>query len=333
MNPRGIFIATLPFVGLKLSLKFIFVVLKVTIFATAVWGLITQGEWYAVEGGKVFAFESLSFLIFPAIIFFVVMPILSFALRVYGRYMVRVGHIAVIVHAIRTGKVPPNQIAFGFKMVRKNFIRANVFFMLDRLVNHAVVELQTAMRGILMGFGILATIATIFKGNLVKHIDECCLGYTFMQKDAEPFKGAVYGIAIYVNGWKSMAKRAIIVTLESVGITILFYVIGVLLLAMSEYSQSPIGIVFSFAFIFIVGAIKTCVLDSYVMVNMLVSFLREARKQKYKPEEFVSQIEKISAMSSAFGTFVFQANQNEPFLSMEEEARILASGRRIPRSF
>lgn len=333
MTPKEIFNKTLPFVWLKLALKMVFVVINVTALTIMVWGLLSQGARMEIGGGEIFSHDNFSFLIAPAIIFFIVIPVLSFVLRVYGRYMVRVGHIAVIVQTIKKGKVPKNQISYGFGVARKNFVRANMFFMMDRLIHRTVMELQTPMRGVLVGFGPLAVIATMFKGNLMNKIDECCLGYTFMYKDVTPFRGAVYGIVTYVNGWRAMAKRALIITVEVIGLTVLFYLLGGIMLYVSVTSHNFVGIVLSFSIIFLVGAVKSCVLDSYAMVAMLVSFLREARKQNNTPEEFVKKIEKVALMSGAFGTFVFQANRNEPFLSDDDETRILAIGRNSSMMF
>jgi len=327
MTPREVFMATLPFVKLKLTLKMIYVVMKVAAITLAIWGFMYHGAWAVADGGELFVFQDLNFLILPAVILFAVIPLVSLLLRNYGRYMVRVGHIAVIVRIITTGKVPANQVTVGLNAVKQNFMRANVFFLLDRIVHRTVVELQATMRGVLMGFGFLAALATMFKGNLIRYIDECCLAYTFMRKDVGVFQGAVLGIVTYVHGWRSMAKQAVIVTLEYAGITFLFYLIGGGLLWLAIGTQSVIAIALSLLFIFIVGAIKSCVLDSYLMVMMLTSFIKEARKQG-NIEESIPMIEKVAAMSGSFSNLVFQANQNEPFLSQEDEMRIISMGRR-----
>ena len=326
MTPKEVFIATLPFVKLKLATKAIYIVIKVIAITLAIWGFMYHGAWSVVDGGELFVFPNLNFLILPAIILFAVLPIASLLFRNYRQYLVRAGHIAVMIQVIMTGKAPPDQVTVGLNAVQKKFVQTNVFFLLDRIVHRTIVELQKTKRGVLKGFGFLDRLVMMFKGNLIHYINECCLVYSFMRKDVGAFQGSVMGIVTYVQGWQSlMTKQAVVFTLKATGMTILFYLIGGCLLWLAIGTQSIIAIALSLLFIFIIEAIKSYILDGYLMVMMLTAFLKEARKQG-NIEESIPMIEEISTMSSSFINLVFQANQNEPFLSKENEMRIIGKG-------
>jgi len=324
MTAKELFVATLPFVWLKLSLKMIFVVIKVGAISSIIWGFMQQGVTQHIQYGIDITMGSLRFLILPIILLVVVMPILSFALRIYGRYMVRVGHIAVIVRVVKTSKLPRDQIGYGFGMVKKHFMTANMFFILDKLVHHAVVELQSVMRGALMNLGLLAGLVSMFKHNLINHIDECCIGYAFLHKNQKPLKSTLHGIVTYVSLWEIMAKRAVVLTLESVGISFLFYGTGITFLLLGVFSQNYIGITASLLIIFIGGAVKSCVLDTYVMVNMLVAFIQEVQKQNKKERTSMNtQVMQTAHLSRQFAALVFHANREDDFLTNDEAERLM----------
>src|SRR5690625_2462274 len=58
----------------------------------------------------------------------------------YVLYMVKMGHIAVIVELLRTGEIPQGKgmIAYGKDTVKENFGASNVAFVVDKMVYAAV---------------------------------------------------------------------------------------------------------------------------------------------------------------------------------------------------
>ena len=324
MSAVDIFKATLPFVWVKLGMKMIYILLKVFIFATIIWGFMSNSEQIAVYDSSVmfYGLDNVNFMITPLIFLFIVMPILSLILRNYGRFLVRVGHIAVLTEIAKSGYVPPNQIAWGMSQVKEHFGRATVFFFINRMICSTIRDLQFIMRNALAGLGPISFIVNAFKQKFLQYIDECCLAYTFTCEGTGPFLGAVKGIVIYVFGWKNMAIAAAKTVLYTFLISTGFYILAILLIVASAMSLSLSLLIFSLFFFFVIGALKQCFLDSYAMVMMLVAFLDEAEQTEID----VAAVQKVASMSRRFRELVFQANREEHFLDDEEETKILQSG-------
>ena len=324
MSANEIFKATMPFVWVKLGMKMLYIFLRVFIIASIIWGFISGAERIDTTGGSVtfYGLQNFNFMIMPLILLFVVMPILSLILRNYGRFLVRVGHIAVLTEVAKTGYVPPNQVAWGMNQVREHFGRATVFFFINRMICSAIHDLQFVMRNALAGLGPVSFIVNAFKQTFLKYIDECCLAYTFTCEGTGPFLGAVKGIVIYVFGWKNMAMAAAKTVLYTFLISLAFRILAILLIIAGVMSMNLPLLIFSLFFFSIIGALKQCFLDSYAMVMMLVAFLDEAERTDID----VAAVQKVASMSRRFRELVFQANREEHFLDDEEENKILQSG-------
>ena len=327
MNAWRIFTATLPFVWLKLLLSMIHVIILSIAVAIIVYNVATQGRYIInIDAETIHAFNSLRFFALPLTLIFIIAPLTSLLLRVVGRYLIRVGHIAVLVRIATTGKAPKRQISWGLSEVKKTFGKATVFFFLNRMVHNSVVELQHITRNMLAGIGFLAFFVNAFKQRFIKHIDECCLAYTYMCKDTGAFFGAIKGIVVYVNGWKSMATASVRVMIEVTILSTIFYLLSIFIIINGIMQQNVPIIVIGIFIFFFVGAAKKCILDSYTMVTMLVAFLNEAKRQG---DVTIPKIAQIAALSGIFSSLIFQANKEEQFMSEEDETLIHQSQAKV----
>jgi len=81
---------------------------------------------------------------------------------------------------------------YGKQMVSSRFAAANVYFAVDRLVSGAVHQLQKAVGkvggalDVIPGMDTVTNILQTFIGIALGYVDECCLGYCFLQKEEAP---------------------------------------------------------------------------------------------------------------------------------------------------
>src|SRR5690606_33349220 len=70
--------------------------------------------------------------------------------REYMLYIVKAGHIAVMVHLIEGREVPggQGQVAYGRKVVTERFAEANVLFVLDQLIKGVLAAITGLLGGI-----------------------------------------------------------------------------------------------------------------------------------------------------------------------------------------
>ncbi|MCZ2257423.1 hypothetical protein [Sporosarcina sp. G11-34] len=168
---------------------------------------------------KLFGEASGVFLIVMLITFGVIYGGLKFLER-YVMYMVKVGHISVVVKLLKNGSIPEGkgQIAYGKDQVKKNFGSANVAFVVDKAIHGAVRQIQrwilrvgeffNFVPGAKNIIGILNTVMSVS----LNYIDEAVVSYIILRKNEEReetvWKSASDGVVLYAQSWKGIIKTA-----------------------------------------------------------------------------------------------------------------------------
>ena len=200
----------------------------------------------------------------------------------YGGYMVKAGHIAVIAEAMKTGQVPANQVNYGKEKVKERFATSNIYFAVDKLVTGAVKQIQNGIDKLgnkldfIPGMEAVAGLAKFFISISLGYIDECCFGWTFYNPQQGAFKSAADGVVIYAQNWKTLLKDAAKTMAKTIGLTVLialviFVPVG-LLFKIFKWS----GLVAFLLACLIAWVVKFAFMDSYIMCQMMVSFMQVA---------------------------------------------------------
>ncbi|PTE09540.1 hypothetical protein [Mesorhizobium helmanticense] len=177
----------------------------------------------------------LSFALWGGVVGFGVVSIAVYWIREYILYIVKAGHIAVMVHLIDGQPVPGGrgQIAYAREVVKERFAEANVLFVLDQLVKGAIRAITGLIGGIaaflpIPGLGgLVSSINTVIRLSLT-YVDEVILGYNIRTNSASPFETARQGVVLYAQNGKTMVKNAIWLAVIMWGIS---FVIFLLMLA------------------------------------------------------------------------------------------------------
>ena len=124
--------------------------------------------------------------------------------------------------------------------------------------------------------GAVAGLAQFFVSISLGYIDECCLGWTFYNKDQGAFKSAADGVVIYAQNWKVLLKDAAKTMLKVILLTVLvalliFVPIG-LLFKLLKWS----GFVAFVLALLIAWVVKFAFMDSYIMIQMMASYMSVA---------------------------------------------------------
>ncbi|MGY2994401.1 putative membrane protein [Mesorhizobium sp. URHB0026] len=92
----------------------------------------------------------LSFAMWGGVVGFGIVSIAVYWIREYILYVVKAGHIAVMVHLIDGHDVPDgqNQIAYAKEIVTERFAEANILFVVDQLVKGAIRAITGLLGGI-----------------------------------------------------------------------------------------------------------------------------------------------------------------------------------------
>ena len=287
MTAKQLFNKTMPFIWAKLALGSIMVLVAVVLLAVMMGLGWLFGDWGMV----------LMFIGWMA-------AIRAFWLLImhYFGYMIKAGHIAVIAEACFTGQVPANQVEYGKNAVKERFLTSNVYFAVDKLVSGAVKQIQRGIGKVanfldfVPGMDKVADLAKFFVELSLGYIDECCLGYTFYQKEQGVFRSACDGVVIYAQNIKHLLKNAAKTMLKvflTMAITVLLIFIPVgLLFRVLEWS----GLIAFLLACLIAWVLKFALLDSFILCQTMAGYMEVAPTTQITFDLY----EKLSNLSGKF---------------------------------
>lgn len=219
----GIVVRTWPFVLFRII---VYIGITVAyIFATGAGAKIGYGAGHILDNRD----GPLSVALWGGILGFGFVSMILYWLREYMLYIVKAGHIAVMVHLIEGREIPggQGQIAYGRRIVTERFAEANVLFVLDQLIK-GVLKAITGLIGGIAAFipipgvsGLINFFNAVIRMS-VTYVDEIILGYNIRVNSTTPFATAQHAVVLYAQNGKTMLKNAI-------WLTVFLWLIGVIL--------------------------------------------------------------------------------------------------------
>jgi len=291
-SAKELFSKTMPFIVAKLILRLIAAGIFLLLFGLGIF-LIARGGDTTAFIGFVLIIASIAS---AGVVHFVLVRMMGFA--------VRVGHIAVLTEAIKTGKIPENQVAYGKNKVTERIGTAATFFLINKLVDRAVLQLQRRLQSAasfisaMPGGGAFVKFANTVLKAALKYVDECCIGWIFYgPQEQSAMKGALDGVTLYAQNWKRILGSSV---KNAIGILLATYVGGFVIAVIFAVIFSAIGGVWGFfGFVFGLTAafiVKSVFIDSMVMIRTLVVFMEDAPLTELRVDMYGT----LSGMSSAF---------------------------------
>ena len=210
--------------------------------------------------------------------------VIRFLLMHYVGYLVKAAHVAVITEIITTGSIPVNQVEYGKRKVIERFEATNTFFVIDKLMNKAIRQIQRGLQrvsgilDIIPGVDALISIGSLFIQFALSYIDECCLGYIFYKKEEGSFKSAADGVAIYAQNWKELLKGVLIAMLKAGAIIVIAIVLIFMPMNMLFKAARIGGFIPTLLAIFIAWVLKEAILDSYIMIEIMADYFKVATR-------------------------------------------------------
>jgi len=224
-------------------------------------------------------------------------------MMVYFGYMLKASHVAVIATAVTNGEVPEDMFNVGKNLVKERFVEANAYFVLDKLISGAVSQIQKGVGKVgdllenVPGMDTVVTLVNTFIGIILGYIDECCLGYTFINKDENVFKAGCDGVVIYFQNIKKLLKDALVTTLIVVVVSGVSFALPFAIFVAMFWKLEAIGILLAlFLAAFIASAIKDSFVDSYMMVKMMTTYMQVAPTTEIKFDVY----DKLCKLSGKF---------------------------------
>ncbi|MBO3758969.1 hypothetical protein [Ciceribacter sp. L1K22] len=215
-----------------------------------------------------------------------------YLLREYILYIVKAGHIAVLVELIDGRPFPAGegQVAYGSRMVRERFAEASVLFGVDQLVKGVI----SAITGLIEGIASILPIpgletATGMLRNFLKvavgFTDEVILAHALRTRATNPWASAEEALVLYGQNYKVMFRNAAWLAIMIYGLSFVVFLLALAPAAALVYlmpgALSAGGFVFAILFAW---AFKAALLEPLAITCMLLVFFKTTEGQVPDPE-------------------------------------------------
>ena len=204
----GLMMKTLPFIGLRLVVYFgiTLAYIIVTGGGGGIGYLIgSAGDAEAAATGAFYG-SAIGFALVTGVLYF---------MREYLLYMVKAGHISVLVPLLDGQSIPQgkNQITHATETVKEHFAESSVLFGVDQLIKGVLkafnrsVMMVTNMIPIPQLQPVIRFGVAIFNMSLT-YVDEVILARNLREGEENPWAGARDGVILYAQNYRNLLKNA-----------------------------------------------------------------------------------------------------------------------------
>ena len=219
----GLMLQTLPFILMRMVVYFGITIAYLV--ATGAGALIGYGVGHISDDPGVFG-------LWGGVIGFGVVTVAVYWIREYILYILKAGHIAVLVELMQGKSLPQGkgQIEHAKEVVTARFGEANVLFALDQLIKGVIGAITGLIGGIaafipLPGLnGLVAFINTVIRMSLT-YVDEIILGYNIKLNSQNPWETSRQGLVLYAQNGRIMVKNAIWLSIMLWVIAIVIFIV------------------------------------------------------------------------------------------------------------
>jgi len=201
-------------------------------------------------------------------------------LREYILYIVKAGHIAVMVELLQGREIPDGQgqIAYARAMVTQRFGTSSVLFGVDQLVKGVINVVTGLLEGLLAflpipGLDKLAAVVRAYLRVAVGLLDEVMLAHCFNTRADNPFTASRTALVLYAQNAKPMLVNAAWVTALVWALSFVIFLVMLvpagLVVWLLPGQMSAAGLVFAFVFAW---AIKAALIEPFALACMLQAY-------------------------------------------------------------
>lgn len=226
-------------------------------------------------------------------------------LREYILYIVKAGHIAVLVE-LHDGRPIPDgrsQIDYASSVVKTRFAEASVLFAMDQLVKgvlRAITGLVEGVASILPIPGLQQVVGVVraFLRIAVGLVDKVILAYAIRTRSTNPWASAKTALVLYGQNYQVMLKNAAWLTVFTYGLS---FVVFLLMLAPAAAvvwfvpgGWSWGGFVFAIVFAW---AVKAALIEPFAIACMMEVYFKVIEGQAPDP----AWDQRLTSASEKFG--------------------------------
>ncbi|MCK9517012.1 MAG: hypothetical protein WCZ18_06615 [Ottowia sp.] len=306
----GLMWQTLPFLILRLLIYFgitLGYILLTGIGAGVGWGIGALGTA---------DFRATS-TFFGGFIGFGIFGTIAYLLREYILYIVKAGHIAVLVRLVDGGSLPEGrtQVTEARQVVQQRFGQASTLFVLDQLIKGVVGALTGLAQGILSiipGLGRLAALVRAFLRVAIGFVDELILAYVIRTNAEDPWTAAKDALILYGQNYRNMFKNAAWLAVFVYVLAFLVFLVMLapagLLVYLIPGAWSAGGVIFALLFAW---SVKVALLEPFAITCMMQVYFRAIEGQQPNAE-WDARLEQMSGKFRKLKDRALAAGRGQP---------------------
>lgn len=233
-----------------------------------------------------------AFSVWGGLIGFGLISVVAYLLREYLLYMVKAGHIAVLVELMDGKELPEGrgQIDHAQSVVRERFAESSVLFGVDQLIKAVLKAFNrtfftiTSLIPIPGLQGVAKFINTIINLSLT-YLDEVILAYNIRTGSDNPWRSSQTALILYAQNYKAFLKNAFFLAFFIWGLTLLVFLLILAPVAglVSLFPGMAGSLTVIVAVVFAWG-IKQAVIEPIGMTALMQVFFKVTEGQEPDPE-------------------------------------------------
>lgn len=226
-------------------------------------------------------------------------------LRSYLLYMVKAGHIAVLVELLEGNELPAGrgQIEHASAVVRERFGTSSALFALDLTIKgilRAFNRMFLTIAGILPIPGLkgaMGILNRVFRMSLT-YLDEVILSYVFRAGTGNPWKLGQTALVLYAQNYKEFLKNGawLVLTTWALSILVFLMVLAPVAALVALFPGAAGVLTLGIAVVFAWG-VKQAVIEPFAMTALMQVFYRVTEGQTANPE-WEAKLDSISGKFS-----------------------------------
>jgi hypothetical protein len=212
--------------------------------------------------------------------------------REYILYLVKAGHIAVLVELYDGNPVPAGegQIRYGAQFVRAHFAESSVLFGVDQIIKAVLTALMNMLNRIasflpVPGLVPLLKLAEAVVRTSLTYVDELILAHLIRTRTRNPWETAKEGLILYAQNYRHFVKNALWLWLFLWAITLAIF--AVLLTPAFVFAAALPGhnVWWGIAFAIVLAwALKVALLEPLAIAALMQVFFQTIEGQRPDPE-------------------------------------------------
>ncbi len=211
--------------------------------------------------------------------------------REYILYLVKAGHIAVIVKHLDGEPMPDgtSQVKYAQGIVKERFKESSVLFGVDQLIKGVLKTFNRIFSGVMSFLPVIPPVITNIINGIVNmsltYVDEIILAYYIRNNSENPWEDSRKALVLYAQNYKTFLKNAVFLTIITwvLSLVVLILVFGPLAALMSFGGYSGGFWPFVLAVVTAWG-IKSALIDPLAMTALMQVFFKVTEGQEPNPE-------------------------------------------------